>query len=166
MGALTEDMQRVVREQRLGFVATVCADGTPNLSPKGTTTVWDDDHLIFADICSPGTIANLTRSPAVEVNVVDPITRRGYRFKGEAAVVESSPLFERAMTFYKDTYGLSDALARRVKRVVLIKVAQAAPLTSPIYDTGVEEDDVARRYIEYYDGIRRQGGRRAPKVAP
>ena len=52
MGILTDDMQRVVNEQRLGFVATVCPDGTPNLSPKGTTTVWDDDHLVFADIHS------------------------------------------------------------------------------------------------------------------
>ena len=33
---LTEDMKRVVREQRLGFVATVGPDGTPSLSPKGT----------------------------------------------------------------------------------------------------------------------------------
>ena len=31
MGALTADMQRVVRGQRLGYVATVCPDGTPNL---------------------------------------------------------------------------------------------------------------------------------------
>lgn len=44
-------MQRVVGEQRLGFHATVCADGTPNLSPKRTTDVWDDDHLFFAEIC-------------------------------------------------------------------------------------------------------------------
>jgi len=42
----------VVTEQRLGFVATVCPDGTPNLSPKGTTAVWDDDHIVFADIRS------------------------------------------------------------------------------------------------------------------
>lgn len=42
---LTDDMKRVVEEQRLGFVATVCPDGTPNLSPKGTTAVWDDDRL-------------------------------------------------------------------------------------------------------------------------
>lgn len=47
MGILTDDMQRVVREQRLGFVATVCPNGVPNLSPKGTTTVWDDNHLVF-----------------------------------------------------------------------------------------------------------------------
>ena len=156
MGILTKDMQRLAREQRLGFVATVCADGTPNLSPKGTTTVWDDDHLIFADICSPGTIANLVRNPAVEVNVVDPITRRGYRFKGEATIVPAGPLFEHAMNFFRDTYGLSDALAGRVEHVVLIKVRQAAPLISPIYDTGASEEDVVRRYAEYYENLRKQ----------
>ena len=52
MGILTEDMKRVV-EAELGFIATVCPDGTPNLSPKGTTAVWDDDHLVFADIGRP-----------------------------------------------------------------------------------------------------------------
>ena len=51
MGILTDDMKRVVREQRMGFIATVCPDGTPNLSPKGTTAVWDDDHLA---LCRPG----------------------------------------------------------------------------------------------------------------
>jgi predicted pyridoxine 5'-phosphate oxidase superfamily flavin-nucleotide-binding protein len=165
MAILTEDMQRVVREQRLGFVATVCVDGTPNVSPKGTTTVWDDEHLIFADICSPGTIANLTHNQAVEVNVVDPITRRGYRFKGHATLIDSGSLFERAMTFYRNTYGLSDALARRVEHIVLIKVEQAAPLISPIYDTGATEDDVARRYVAYYEGIRTRRGGHMQKAA-
>src|SRR5579859_7115926 len=84
MAMLTSDMKRVVREQRLGYVATVCPDHTPNLSPKGTTTVWKDDYLVFADICSPGTVENLRHNPAVEINVVDPILRKGYRFKGSA----------------------------------------------------------------------------------
>jgi predicted pyridoxine 5'-phosphate oxidase superfamily flavin-nucleotide-binding protein len=59
MGILTPEIQDFIKIQKLGFVATVCPDGTPNLSPKGTTTVWDDDHIIFADIHSPGTIKNL-----------------------------------------------------------------------------------------------------------
>jgi hypothetical protein len=166
MGALTEEMQRFVREQRLGYVATVCGDGTPNLSPKGTTTVWDDDHLIFADICSPGTIANLKRNPAVEVNVVDPIMRRGYRFKGEATIVSAGPLFERAMSFFRTNYGLSETLAQRVHRVVLIRVRYAAAVISPIYDSGATEDEVARRYVEYYDTVRRERGRGSAVARP
>src|SRR5918912_1875196 len=100
MAILTEDMKRVVREQRLGYVATVCPDGTPNLSPKGTTRVWDGDHLIFADICSPGTIANLRHNPVTEINVVDPTTRKGYRFKGTATVLAEGALYDQIRASY------------------------------------------------------------------
>ena len=86
MTMLDEDMKRVVTTQRLGYVATVCADGTPNLSPKGTTAVWDDRHLVFADLRSPQTVANIEQGRnAVEMDVVDPIARKGYRFKGTAS---------------------------------------------------------------------------------
>ena len=53
MAILTSDIKEFVNKQKLGFIATVCADGTPNLSPKGTTIVWDEDHMVFADIHSP-----------------------------------------------------------------------------------------------------------------
>src|SRR2546430_10459593 len=83
---LDDDMKRVVREQRLGFVATVCPDGTPNLSPKGTTAVWDDQHLVFLDLFSPGTVGNIEAGhPLGEGNVVDPVRRQGYRLKWPAA---------------------------------------------------------------------------------
>ena len=74
---LHDDMRRMVSGQRLGFVATVCPDGTANLSPKGTTAVWDDEHLVFLHLHSPGTVANLTTNPSMEINVVDPIVRKG-----------------------------------------------------------------------------------------
>ncbi len=60
---LTEDMKRVVSEQRLGFCATVCPDGTPNLSPKGTTFVFDHGSVAFAEIRSPQTLANSASAP-------------------------------------------------------------------------------------------------------
>ena len=91
---LSADMQRVVREQRLGFVATVTPDGRPNLSPKGTTGLWDDERLFFADIASPGTVANLRANPHVEVNVVDSILRKGFRFKGTAIVYTSGERYD------------------------------------------------------------------------
>jgi uncharacterized protein len=155
MGVLTQDMKRVVREQRLGYIATVCPDRSPNLSPKGTTTVWDDDHLVFADICSPGTIENLRHNPAIEINVVDPIVRKGFRFKGLATVLERGPGFVEVMEFYRTVYKLQPGLADRVRHVVMVKVERAVPLTSPIYDLGSTEEDVAARYSEYYGKLRR-----------
>ena len=49
MAKINEEMKRVVGEQRLGFMATVCEDGTPNLSPKGLTFVLDDEHLVIGE---------------------------------------------------------------------------------------------------------------------
>lgn len=102
MAIIDDAMRRMVNEQRLGYVATVCPDGTPNLSPKGTTFVWDDDQLTFADIRSPGTIANLKNNPAVEINVVDPLSRRGYRFKGTARVLDEGSEFESGIAFFRE----------------------------------------------------------------
>ena len=133
-------MQRVVCEQRLGYVASVCPDGTPNLSPKGTLAVWDDAHLVFAHLHSPQTVANVeTGHPVVEVNVVDPILRKGYRFKGPAAVHRDGPVFEQGLRFYRERSGLE---AHRVEAIVVITVEHAAPLLSPAYDDGTSEDVV------------------------
>lgn len=149
MGILTSDMQRVVREQRLGFIATVCPDGTPNLSPKGTTTVWDDDHLVFADICSPGTIANLRHNPVLEVNVVDPMVRKGYRFKGTAVILTKGERFAEIVTFYRQ-HGVDNPIGS----IVLIRVERALPLVSPAYDRGLTEGEVRDRWEDYRDELR------------
>ncbi len=149
MGILTEDMQRVVNEQRLGFIATVCPDGTPNLSPKGTTTVWDDDHLVFADICSPGTIANLRHNPVLEINVVDPMVRKGYRFKGTATILTEGPDFDQIVSFYRRR-----GTANPIKHIVLVTVERALPVISPAYDLGQTEAEVRSRWEQYWDALR------------
>ena len=114
MAILTDDMKRVIREQRLGFYATVCEDGSPNLSPKGSTFVLDDDHLFFADVRSPQTVANIRRGSLVEVNVLDPAARRGYRFKGPAAVHEAgTSRFAEGVERLRDT---GSPLADRARR--------------------------------------------------
>ena len=150
IAVLTEDMKRVVTGQRLGFVATVCPDGTPSLSPKGTTAVWDDKHLVFADIRSPGTVENLRANPAVEVNVVDPIARKGYRFKGEATVLTQGALFEQILAFYQNgTAPVQDARSR-IRSMVLVKVERALPLDSPAYDLGRTEEAVRAQWWSHY----------------
>lgn len=145
MGILTEDMKRVVREQRLGFYATVCNDGSPNVSPKGTTHVLDDEHLFFADIRSPQTVANVRRGSLVEVNVVDPFVRKGYRFKGPAVVYEggTSPFAEGLRRLHE----AGSTLVDRVNAIVVIEVREAQALVSPAYDDGsVTEAEMIRTF--------------------
>ncbi|TMK44332.1 MAG: pyridoxamine 5'-phosphate oxidase family protein [Actinobacteria bacterium] len=137
VGILTEDMQRVI-EAELGFIATVCPDGTPNLSPKGTTAVWDDDHLVFADLRSPGTVENLRSNASIEINVVDQLIRKGYRFKGTGAVYTEGDVFERGVQFY-EARGTIKA-RERIRGIVIVAVERALPVTSPAYDIGLTED--------------------------
>ena len=135
-------MQRVVREQRLGFYATVCPDGTPNLSPKGTTLVWDDDHLFFADVRSPQTVDNVRAGSQVEVNVVDWLVRKGYRFKGPA--VAHDPGSDAYAEGVERLRAAGSSVADRVRTIVVIEVREARPVVSPAYDDGtVTEEEMA-----------------------
>ncbi len=149
---LDDDMKRVVREQRLGYVATVCPDGTPNVSPKGTTAVWDDEHLVFLDLYSPGTVANIEAgNPVVEVNVVDPIRRKGYRFKGPAQVHREGSLFDDVVQRYERDRGTDRG---RINSVVLVRVERAAPLVSPAYADGSSEATIEQRSLDMYGLMR------------
>ena len=148
MGMLTDDMRRLLDEQHLGFIATVCPDGTPNLSPKGTTAAFDDDHLVFADIHSPGTIANLKANPAVEINIVDVLSRKGYRFKGNATVFGEGDRFEELLDFYRARGSTS---AKR--HIVLVKIEHTAPLFSPAYDGGASEAEVSARWRGHWEAL-------------
>jgi uncharacterized protein len=138
---LTPDMKRIVEEQRLGFVATAAADGTPNVSPKGTFVVLDDATIGFGEIRSPGTVRNLRANPRVEVNFVDPFVRKGYRFAGTTMVVaRGDDAFDALLGHFQG------ALAPRIRAIVTIAVTKALPLTSPVYDDGKTEPELRRAW--------------------
>ncbi len=145
MGLLTNEIKNIIEQQKLGYVATVSPDNTPNLSPKGTISVWDDEHLVFADIKSPKTMANLEKNPSVEINVVDPITRKGYRFKGTGTIFSSGQEYEKIISHYNKI-----GIKSKIGRVVMIKVDSVSDVTSPLYDLGYTEDEIKKRWKKHY----------------
>ena len=149
MTILTDDMKRVIKEQSLGFVATVCPDGSPNLSPKGTMAVWDDDSLIFADLASPTTMANILVNPVVEVNVVDPLRRKGYRFRGPASAHQAGPVFDRAVRYFEE-HGVE---ASRIHGVAVVRVERAVAVLSPAYARGMSEGEIVERFARRLETI-------------
>jgi len=155
--ALTDDMKRVVAQQRLAFVATVRPDGTPNLSPKGTIAVFDDEHLVFADIRSPATIRNLEKNSSIEINIVDPFCRKGYRFKGTAEIVRDGERYREIQRFYGKKWVDVGKGGKElsIRRFVLVKVQDALPLISPSYDSGGDEAQIRRQWVEYFDSLNR-----------
>jgi len=152
MGILTEEMKQAIPAIRLGFVATVSPDGRPNLSARGSLCVWDDDHLAFADIASPHTTKNLETNPYVEINTVDQIGRRGFRFKGTATIERAGSVFD---------FVVNDIRAREgpnvpVRAVIKVRVTEARALLSPVYtlNKGITEAEVRSVWMGRY-GYRR-----------
>lgn len=149
-GPITAEMRAAIAACKLCFAATVNADGTPNVSPKASLMVYDEAHLVFANIASPTTIANLRRNPAIEINVVDIFVRKGFRFKGTARIVPpgGGPEYD----FVARPFWAKNGSHYPVYQVVAIRVDYAAALLSPAYlfnDT-VQQEDVRRVYLAEY----------------
>jgi len=150
MGKLTEGMKRVVSEQKLGFVATVSEDGTPNLSPKGTFIVLDDDHILFGEIRSPNTVKNLVDRPTMEISFVDPFARKGFRAKGRATFVpRGAPEFDELLPRFAQWGELTD----KFNGIVKLRVERAAPVISPAYDMGAKEADLREAWMAHFAGL-------------
>ena len=145
MVIITEEIKNFVNFQKLGYVATISADNTPNLSPKGTIIVLDESHLAFVHIQSPQTVENLKHNPSIEINVVDPFSRRGYRFKGIAEIISSGDKFTKIISYYK-TLGVKSS----IKSIILVKIEKLSEVLSPLYDLGYTEEELKTKWKKHY----------------
>jgi len=143
-------MKQIIKNTILCFAATVNQDGSPNLSPKSTLKVFDDQHLMFANIASPGTVSNLKRDPRIEINCVDIFFRRGYRFKGKGIIHSpGTQIHDDLLDEIKKEHGGSIP----VLDAVLIHIIEAKPVLSPAYNfiEGVTEEDMRDTYMRKYN---------------
>jgi predicted pyridoxine 5'-phosphate oxidase superfamily flavin-nucleotide-binding protein len=87
---------------KMGWVATASPDGVPNVTPKGSLRLLDGEHLLFADLFSLKTRANLEQNPKVAVTVIEPGSPHGYQIKGTAEMFDSGPLFDQTVQAIKE----------------------------------------------------------------
>jgi len=114
---LSEKVKETIAEIRPGIIATASRDGKPNVSAKGSFRVLDDDHVVFADISSPRTIANLKENPQVSVLVVHPKSMKGCRIWGKGEIIDTGELFDQMSKEFAE-------LNLKVNHVVKIKVEE------------------------------------------
>lgn len=100
MATLTQEMKDLIRAQQC-FVATVNADGTPNVGPKRSTRVLDDEHIAFTEVTGKQTWANVQNGSKVAIAVVDREKSKGFRFLGTPQVVREGPLYDEAAAAMK-----------------------------------------------------------------
>jgi predicted pyridoxine 5'-phosphate oxidase superfamily flavin-nucleotide-binding protein len=145
MSIITNEIKNFLNIQKLGYVATISSDGTPNISPKGTIIGWDDHTLSFANIRSPDTMNNLQHNPNIEINVIDPLLRKGYLFKGTARILKSDFLFEEILKHYKNL-----GIKSPIDSIVLVDVSDVSSVISPLYDLGISEDEIKSKWKKHF----------------
>ena len=148
MGKISQDIKNFLKQQKLGFVATINENNTPNLSPRGTIFAWGDDHIIFADIKSPQTTTNLEKNSIVEINVINPITRRGYLLSGNATILKNGEEFSQILSYYNE-----QGIQSKIVAVAKVKVDDIHEITSPLYDLGYSEDAIKEKWKKYYQSF-------------
>ncbi|RMW36428.1 MAG: pyridoxamine 5'-phosphate oxidase family protein [Nitrosopumilus sp.] len=148
MSEITEEIKNFLNLQKLGYVATVSTDGTPNISPKGTIIGWSKNQLAFADIRSPDTMLNLKTHPNVEINVIDPLLRKGFLFKGSAKIIQDSTLYDDILKHYRDS-----GIKSPINAIVLVDVTEISEVTSPLYDMGIKEDEIKSKWKKHFESL-------------
>ncbi|MCV0391848.1 MAG: pyridoxamine 5'-phosphate oxidase family protein [Nitrosopumilus sp.] len=145
---ISEEIKEFLSQQRLGYVATVTPNGKPNLSPKGTIIGWNNTSLAFADIRSPDTITNLKNNSNVEINVIDPLLRKGYLFKGEARIITDSNLYADILAYYR-----SIGVKSPINSIVMVSVSHVSEVTSPLYDLGISEQEIKSKWKKHFANL-------------
>ena len=138
---ITADIRQFIDASVLCWLATVTKDSTPNVSPKQIFTAYGDQHLLIANIASPGSVRNVKAVPDVCVSFVDIFVGRGYKLIGTAEVLGKNdpgyeelhaPLFELASADYP------------ILSILKIRITRTEPINAPSYKLFPERTDAER----------------------
>ena len=140
---LDSEMIEIIRNHSLGMVATVNADGTPAVSPKGTFITVDPELIAFGNIRSPGTVANLRRDPRIEICFLDVLSRKAVRVAGTAEIVPKDAVQQRIADGFADIWA---EYLPFIRDMVVVSVRSAELILSPAYDLGYSEEELRSTY--------------------
>ena len=145
---LTKEMQKLVKVNTIGLVATVTPDGYPAVSPKATTIVLDSTHLAFIDLRSPKTKRNIKANPFVELNYIDVFRRQACRIKGKATYIERD---DKKFDGMSKNFTAWSSLFEKAKGVFVVEILNAQKILSPAYDDGADEELLKSEWLAKYN---------------
>jgi predicted pyridoxine 5'-phosphate oxidase superfamily flavin-nucleotide-binding protein len=87
---LTGAVREAARRSVLCWLATVDAEGQPNVSPKEVWAIADDQHVVVAHIASPVSARNIAQHPQVCLSFVDVFVQKGFKLLGTAREVRAA----------------------------------------------------------------------------
>jgi len=130
LAPLTGDVREVAHRSVLCWLATVDAEGQPNVSPKEVWVIADDAHVVVANIASPLSARNIAHQPKVCLSFVDVFVQKGFKLVGRAREVRAAD-----PEFSAWAAPLLSMVGQRfvIHSVLVIRITSVAPILAPSY---------------------------------
>ena len=93
MAKLNDEVKEMFGKQ-LVMVATASGGGIPNVGPKGSVQVVDDETMVYSESTDGKTAGNLRENPQIALIIYDREKAEGYQVKGKAEFLTGGLLFE------------------------------------------------------------------------
>lgn len=123
----------ISRREVVKVLATGNADGSPNLGPKASTHVFDDESLVYAEFVGRRHFENVQRDKRIAIAAMDWEKREGYRFIGHAELHASGPVFEKVSgRFPRPAKAVVRLLVDRIEILTPAQAGQPFPLAESV----------------------------------
>lgn len=129
-GMITGEVARCLEQSVLCWLATVDANGDPNVSPKEVFATLDTRRLLIANIASPQSVRNLTVHTQVCVSVLEIFVQKGFKLKGPAEnIARDDPRYASFAAVLEPIAGSRFP----IQSVIVVSVEKIEPILAPSY---------------------------------
>ena len=131
---LTDEMKELfysaLSDGMVCLVGTASKDGWPQISPKGSVMVYDQETLAYWERSRRSAMENVGENPKVVIYYSNPSTRTRWRFYGTATIHESGPIRDDVMR--KTIQAELDRDPERQGVAVLVRIDKVGELSGNI----------------------------------
>jgi len=114
----------------LCWLATVDADGRPNVSPKEIFAAFDAEHLVIANIASPTSVRNVAAGAPVCVSFIDVFVQKGFKVFGAARDVRR---LDAAFPRWAAPLEAMAGPRFPIRSVIVVRATAVEPILAPSY---------------------------------
>ncbi|MGP8319606.1 MAG: pyridoxamine 5'-phosphate oxidase family protein [Methanosarcinaceae archaeon] len=94
MVKMPQEVKETIEKQNPVPVATVDADGVPNVAFVGLLKILDDETILIADNFFNKTEANIKSNPKISLVAYDSYAKKSYQVKGSVELLTSGLIYE------------------------------------------------------------------------
>lgn len=94
MVKMTAEVKETIEKQNPVPVATVSADGVPNVALVGLLKILDDETILIANNFFKKTEANIKENSQIAFVAYDSYAKKAYQVKGSVELLTSGPIYD------------------------------------------------------------------------